>query len=199
MAHNNLGLLLFQRGGVNEAMYYLERATTLSPHSAEAHNNFGNALRVQNRLQEAIDQFQIAAELRPNFAIYHANLGSALAQSGRVNAAIAHYRTAIKATPSDPFIANNLAWLLATSRSASDRDGLKAVELAERAVHLSANNARLLGTLAAAYAEAGRFDEAIAAGEKARQLAVAEGNLQLARFNDELLELFRARRPFHGK
>jgi len=196
MAHNNLGLLLFQRGGVNEAMYYLERATTLSPENAEAHNNYGNALRVQGQLAQAIEQFEQASKLRTEWAIYHANLGSALARAGRTREAIGRYETAIARASSDPFVLNNLAWLLATTPDDSARNGARAVEFAERASRLSAGDLRLEPTRAAAYAEVGRFEDAIAVAEKARQRAIADGNARLADLNAQLLELFRAGRPY---
>ncbi len=55
---------------------------------------------------------------------------------------------------------NGLAWLLATCPDDTIRDGDKAVEYAERAL-LQENSSTILDTLAAAYAEAGRFEEAI--------------------------------------
>ena len=67
---------------------------------------------------------------------------------------------------------NNLAWVLATSPKAELRNGAEAVRLAERACELTHYGEPLfIGTLAAAYAEAGRFPEAVTTAEKAEQLA----------------------------
>ena len=64
--------------------------------------------------------------------------------------------------PNDAALLNNTAWVLATNPNASVRNGMEAVELAERALKLSGGNEpAILGTLAAAYAEAGRFPEAV--------------------------------------
>ena len=71
---------------------------------------------------------------------------------------------------------NNLAWLLAAHPSDALRNGAEAVRLAERACELSEHREPvMLGTLAAAYAEAGRFGDAVKTAEKARDLAAATG------------------------
>jgi hypothetical protein len=49
----------------------------------------------------------------------------------------------------------------------------------------------MVGTLAAAYAEAGRFDDAIATAQKACKLASESGEQDLLKKNNELLELYR--------
>jgi tetratricopeptide (TPR) repeat protein len=196
MAHNNLGMLLTQQGGIHEAMYYLQRAVTLDPGNAEAHNNYGNALRLQGRPADAVTEFRRAAELRPSFGIYHANLGSVLAQTGQTEEAIVHYEKAIQSSPSDPFIANNLAWLLATAPGDSVHNPQRAIELAEQAAKLVADNPVILTTLAVAYGTAGRFDEAIVAAEKAHQIAESQNNPTLTDLSAKLLDSFRAGRPY---
>jgi hypothetical protein len=91
-----------------------------------------------------------------------------------------------------------LAWLLATTSRADLRDGKEAVRLAENACRLTDNkNPFLIGTLAAAYAEAGRFPEAVTTAQNAITLATAAGETQLAARNRELLELYQAGKPFH--
>jgi Flp pilus assembly protein TadD len=196
MAHNNLGLLLFRRGSVNESIYYLERATQLDPRNAEAHNNFGDALRIQGRIDDAISQFRQAAELEPGFAMYHANLGSALTEKGRIEEAIAQYDAAIAIAPDDPFVTNNLAWLLATTAETPTPNARRAVDLAERAVRLSKEDPLPMGTLSVAYAAVGRFDDAIAQAEKARDLALRQNKRRVADLCTEMLGFYRAGRPF---
>jgi len=78
------------------------------------------------------------------------------------------------------------------------RDGAEAVRLARQAGALTLRKSPLaLGTLAAAYAEAGRFSDAVRTAEEARDLAIADGQPQLAERNRILLELYRAGRPYH--
>ncbi len=105
----------------------------------------------------------------------------------------------MRQTPDFPGALNNLAWILSTSPDPACRDGTEAVRLAQKACDLTGHKrAEMLGTLAAAYAEAGRFPEAIAAGEKAGKLAAGDGNLGLKEKNDKLLALYREGKPYHG-
>jgi tetratricopeptide (TPR) repeat protein len=93
---------------------------------------------------------------------------------------------------------NNLAWMLASHPDPQIRNGKEAVDLAERACRLTNNEMPIyLGTLAAAYAEAGRFSDAVATAEKARDLARKAGLGTVAQRNEQLLELYRAGRPYH--
>ena len=79
--------------------------------------------------------------------------------------------------PNDVAILNDTAWLLATNPDASVRSGAEAVELAQRAAKLTdGRRPAILGTLAAAYAEVGRFSEAVKAAERAIALASARGD-----------------------
>jgi hypothetical protein len=97
-----------------------------------------------------------------------------------------------------PEVMNNLAWQLATSPDPKNRDGNEAVRLAERACKLTGyRETVMVGTLGAAYAEAGRFDEAIVTAEKACALATAANKPELLKINQQLLELYRQHLPFH--
>jgi len=97
-----------------------------------------------------------------------------------------------------PEILNNLAWRLATSPDPKVRDGTQAVPLAQRACELTHYQKTIyIGTLAAAYAEAGRFDDAISTAQKACTLASKSGEQDLLRRNQELLVLYRAHQPYH--
>jgi len=97
-----------------------------------------------------------------------------------------------------PVIANNSAWSLATSPEATNRNGALAIELAKYACERTHyREVMLIGTLAAAYAEAGRFDEAIATAQKACDLASQLGKPELVERNQQLLALYRAHQPYH--
>ncbi len=121
-----------------------------------------------------------------------------LGQSGRTREAVAQYREALRLNPNLAGALNNLAWMLATSSKAEFRDGTQAVQLAERACELTHYGEPLfLGTLAAAYAEAGRFPEAVTTAEKAEQLATSAGLTAVAAKNRQRLEFYRAAKPYH--
>jgi Flp pilus assembly protein TadD len=135
--------------------------------------------------------------LRPD-AQAHYYLALSLVVEGKAELAAEHYRETIRLKPDWPEPLNDLAWLLATSSRATLRNGPEAVRLAEQACDLSGHKeARFLGTLDAAYAEAGRFAEAITVAEQARTLAQAAGNQEVATAAASRLELYRAGRAYH--
>jgi hypothetical protein len=106
----------------------------------------------------------------------------------------------LKVPPDQVGILNNLAWLLATCPDAAFRNGPEAVRLATQACELTRYAQPLLiGTLAAAQAEAGDFQAAITAAERAAALADALHLEQVAAKNRELIQLYRQSQPFHEK
>jgi Flp pilus assembly protein TadD len=92
---------------------------------------------------------------------------------------------------------NNLAWIRATSEDARLRDGPEAVRLAQRACQLAGQReTNALRTLAAAYAEAGRFAEAVQTARQALELARQQNKLSLAESMRAGIRLYEARKPF---
>jgi hypothetical protein len=92
----------------------------------------------------------------------------------------------------------NLAWVLATSPDAARRDGALAVELAEDAcLQTQYRQAGMVETLAAAYAEAGRFDEATGAARMASALASQAGDAKLLQQNQAMQRRFLQHEAYH--
>ncbi len=101
------------------------------------------------------------------------------------------------ARPDDVALLNDTAWVLATNPNASIRNGTEAVGLAQRAVRLSdGKEPAVLGTLAAAYAEAGRFSEAVQTARKALDLATEQNKQSLAESLKAKMALYEAGTPF---
>ena len=112
--------------------------------------------------------------------------------------AIAGYRRALEIDPLLVEALNNLAWLLATCPEASLRNGAEAVQLAEKACQITEYHRTIMvGTLGAAYAEAGRFPDAVATAQKACELARIFKEEALLAKNQELLELYRSGKAYH--
>jgi len=127
------------------------------------------------------------------------NRGIALSRLGRWPEAIEYARKAARLLPDDPQTNQRAAWLLATHTPEQGGDGIEAVELALRACELTPQKDKdivCLDTLAAAYASAGRFDEAIATVKKALQLAQAAGQDSAAAEIHMRLQLYRERKRF---
>jgi tetratricopeptide (TPR) repeat protein len=197
-AHINLGTTLLQKGKVDEAIVQYQQALQIKPNYADAHYNLGNALIQKGKIEEAIVHFQKALQLNPDDAEACYKLGNILLQKGRVDEAITHLQKTLQIKPDSPDVLNNLAWLLATSPDAHIRDGVQAVKYAERACELTNYKQTIMvGTLAAAFAEAGRFDDAIATAQKACALASESGDQDLLKKNQELLAMYLKHQPYH--
>ena len=196
--HQNLGNALQQSGQLGEAVTCLRRALELRPDSAAAWFDLGNALLESGQAEEAIGCFQSVLQIDPQFALAHGNLGNAFLRQGWFDEALAHYQAAIDARPTNSYFLNNLAWMLATCPQASSRNGARAVELAQQAEQLSSGkDGLILGTLAAAYAEAGQFPDAVAAAQRALALAVAQTNSAQAEILRSHIRLYRSGLSYH--
>ena len=192
----NLGNALARKGQFDEAIVHYQEAIKLQPDYADAYYNLGHALLAKGRVDEAIPQWEKALAIQPNDADAQTSLGNALLQRGSLREAITHYEKALELVPQDANPRNNIAWVLATSSDASIRDGAKAIDLAEVAAALSGGREpRFLRTLAAAYAQSGRFSEALAAAQQAAAIAKMQGKTGLAnRLNKDLM-LYRGHLP----
>jgi tetratricopeptide (TPR) repeat protein len=197
-ALNNLGHALAAQGRFDEAIKNYRRAIQLNSNYAEALNNLGIALATKGRFDQAIENFRQAIRVNSNRPETFFHLGMTLGQLGRTREAVAQYREALRLNPNLAGALNNLAWMLATSSKAEFRNGAEAVRLAERACELTHHGEPFfMGTLAAAYAEAGRFPEAVATADKAEQLATSAGLTAVAAKTRQRLELYRDAKPYH--
>jgi cytochrome c-type biogenesis protein CcmH/NrfG len=206
-AHNNIGSTLGMRGQTDKAISQFQEAIRLKPDYAEAHVNLGLALLKEGQPDGAINQFQEAIRLKPDSPYAHYNLGVTLFNTGQTSKAMIQYQEAVRLKPEyGPGFTNfcnllalsNQAWELATSPDPGIRDGARAVDLAESACEQTHYRITIMvGTLAAAYAEAGRFDEAIATGQKACALASELGDTNLFKKNQELVTFYQAHQPYH--
>jgi len=97
--HNNLGLIFFGRGQVDEAIDHFRKALQIYPNYPEAHSNLGNALLQKGQLDEALAQFQEAVKIAPQYARGHYNFGNTLLQHGQLDEAIAQLQKALEIDP----------------------------------------------------------------------------------------------------
>jgi tetratricopeptide (TPR) repeat protein len=197
LAHYNLGNIFLARGKVPEALAQFELQVALEPDDSVAQYNFGNVLLNQGLAQDAIPPLERAVQLRPNAPDFHYKLGHACRQAGRAAEAISQYEKTLGLRPQHLQAAASLAWMLATSPDRSTRNGARAVQLAVLADQLSGGqDPKILGILAAAYAEAGNFSEAVATVQRALQLAGGDAQSGLAGALRAQLALYRAGSPF---
>jgi tetratricopeptide (TPR) repeat protein len=197
VAQYNFGMALLQNDKLDEALAHLDAAGRLAPHNSEVQYNLGLFLLLHNKPDEAASHFAAALVERPDFAEAHYHLAQALSQQHKSKEAIFHYREALRLKPDFADALNELAWILATASDSGLRSGTEAVQLAKRACELAQNKqAAFLTTLSAAYAETGRFSDAIATAQIAGKLAQTAGQKKIAAQGGELLKLYQAGYPF---
>jgi hypothetical protein len=197
-----LGVGLEQEGRLSEAMVHYRIQAALSPLDYRVHYSLARVFGKQGRWAAVIGEYNAAADMgaNPDDYVAHLNLADALTHLGREQEAVVQLDEALRIKPDSTEAMNNLAWVLATSPEAGVRDGKRAVELAERACKLTQyKKTIMIGTLAAAYAEAGRFDDAITTAEKACILASDSGKQNLLKKNRELLNLYQNHQTYRDK
>jgi protein O-mannosyl-transferase len=195
-AHYNLGMALDDTGRIDEAIAHYQEAVQENPHFAEAYYLLGNDLFRRSRIDHAIAAYEGALQSRPAYPEVENNIGLALLKEGRPGEAIAHWEHAVANEPDFVAALNSLAWVLAAFPEASIRNGHKALRLADRANHLSGSkDPAVLRTLAAAYAENGRFTEATTTAQSGLQLANMQDNSALTKIFEDDLAHYRANTP----
>jgi tetratricopeptide (TPR) repeat protein len=179
-ANNGIAIALSVSGDSDDAIAYLRKATQISPDFFEAYYNLGLELAKKNRVNEAIDAWLNTVRIRPNFAAGQENLGYAFYLQGKFADSLTHLRFALEADPDRVSDLNLAATLLATAPDSSLRNSTDALALADHAQTLThGQDAAILDTLSAAYAEAGRFHNAIEVERQAIALATQQGNTAL--------------------
>jgi tetratricopeptide (TPR) repeat protein len=197
-AHNGLGLALLSEGKTDQAVSHFEKSLSIQPDSPATYNNLGMALLSEGKIDQAIAQFEMALRIWPKSAEVHCNLGIALLSQGKIDQAIAHYRAAIRLNPNYAQAFNALARVLAMTPNQKFRNGEIAVQMAERANQLTGySQPEMLDTLAAAFAEAGRFPEAIQVSQKALDLANSADMIEVAKGIESKMRLYQTGRPYH--
>ena len=197
-AHYDLANVLREQGRTPEAIEHYLEAVRLGPRFVDARNNLGLSLAEEGRLAEAEEQLTRGLAVQPDFAPAQLNLGRVLAHEGRAADAAKHFAKAVQLRPNVAEFAAGYAWFLATSPDPRERDGARAVALAEKACKQTAErDAGVLGTLAAAYAEAGRFADAVETGRRAIRVAHASEQEPLIPNLEQRLRLYENGQPFH--
>lgn len=188
-------LILVNRSA--EAETWLAKAVNLKPTNPAYRKAFAGLLQSNGKTKLAAEQFETAYKLTAPTAQELLTLSELYGQLNQPHQLLDCYNRAIAAGPDSLLALNNCAWLLATSPDDGIRNGVRAVELAERACQISQwKFPVLMGTLAAAYAEAGRFSDAVAMADRAIAKA-REGNEEdTARRNAELRELYLQDKPY---
>jgi tetratricopeptide (TPR) repeat protein len=196
VALNNLGIIFLEKGQLDDAISKLQAAIDLRPENAPAHDNLAKALLKKGQVAEAMVHYRKFLELEPANVEARNTLGTALIQQGHVREAIDQWQESLAIQPENGNAASNLAWVFATCPQDSIRDGTRAAELGEKALRISGGKIPMIyRVLAAAYAERGRFADAIETGQRGAELATSQGNPGLAAELESNIALYQSGRP----
>jgi tetratricopeptide (TPR) repeat protein/SH3-like domain-containing protein len=186
-AYNNRGAARYEKGdydgaiadytlALKDVISYLESESSQTPDNkprykdinpvfAKVYINRGSAWHHKGNYNRAVADYTTALEIQPRSARAYINRGIALSQIRDYGLAVSDYEKALEINPDSAYANNQLAWIISVCPDERYRDGMRAVQLAEKAVKLEPG-AAFLATLAAAMAEAGRFGEAVEAQKR---------------------------------
>jgi tetratricopeptide (TPR) repeat protein len=199
-AEFTLGLGFEHAGDTNRAIVCYRTARMLEPGDFQNRRSLAGLLARQGQFAAAVAEYASLLTDEPTEYQDHLGLAGLLAMQGRTDESLFQLNETVRLNPGCVEALNNLAWALATSPRAELRDGPRAVMLAQRACELTRFEKPIfLGTLAAAQAGDGKFDDAIVTAQSACNLAAKNGETNLLQRNQQLLERYRQHRTAKEK
>jgi tetratricopeptide (TPR) repeat protein len=195
-AHLHLGSAFAAQGQWTMAISHLQKWLLVDPRSVEGLTKLAQCYHSVGNEAAAKETLQKAAEADPKNPYPVALMAQMAAWSGQVESAISLYQQALQVDPRYAEAANNLALILATHPEERFRDGVRAVQLAEIAATAQEfKDPVSLDTLAAAYAEVGRFSDALRTVDSAIGLGRAMGSTQFIEHLEKRRALYVAGKP----
>jgi protein O-mannosyl-transferase len=213
-AEIGLGEVLVKGGHGDKAVGLMQAGVARAPRNVEVRTYLAKAYEAANAPQKAMIEYRTVLRLDPKNKDALAFLLKAAATNPgdletRINLALAYlarkerreaireYREILRHDPRNLAALENLAWIEATDREAVLRNDKESVELAQKALALEKGVAPgFLDTLAAAYAEAGRFPEAVETARKAKKAAEQGKDRKLIEEIDARLKLYESKKPY---
>jgi len=172
VGHNDLGVDLFQKGQVDEAIAQFQKALGINPNYEEAHCNYGAALFQKGQVDEAMTQYQKALEINPNYSDAYFNLGNAFVKKGQPDEAISQFQKAIEINPNYTVAYNNLGLMLVRKGQFDE-----ALAQFQSALKINPNYGDALSSLGNILLIRGRVDEAMARFKKALEINPNDSNV----------------------
>ncbi len=192
------GLFFAKAKQYEAAIKAFSKEIEINPHCTDAYNNRGVAWYHKGDYDQAISDYTKALDINPRYADAYNNRGVAWYHKGEYDQAISDYTKALDINPRYADAYNRLSWVLATCPDHTYRNAAKAVEMAQKAVELNLG-ANTLDTLAAAYAEAGKFEDAITIQKRAIALENKEGKTEELAEYIRRLNSYRSNKPWWQK
>lgn len=194
----NQGYYYLRKDRNDNAISEFSKAIKINPKHADAHHYRGLAYQSTGRYDRAIADFSKAIELNPKDASAYNSRANAWVIKGKYDRSLSDFNKAIELDPTDVLAHNSFAWFLATCADSRYRDGKRAVKFAEKALRLE-KNAAFFDTLAAAYAEDNRFDDAIKTQEKAIKLLEKNGMTEALSEFKKHLDSYKTGKPWRDQ
>ena len=199
-ARASLGSLLYKLGRSTEAFTAYEEALSIDATSPETLVGLADALVENGRVDEAVERYRQAVDLVDEPGPVLIRLGDALVERGAYEEAIERYRQGLWRVEPEAATLNRIAWVLATCPIVELRDCEHAIEIAQHLCEITEHaHPVALDTLAAAYAECGRWADAVAWGRRAIATALAQGDTSMADSFRPRLKIYKDRLAEHAK
>jgi len=164
-----------------------------------AHITLATILYQQNQFDGALEHFQAAAG-NPRLIEARVGAASSLANLGRHSEAIEELTAALDIRPDHKPSAILLAWLLSTSPADELRDGPRAVQLLTQVCRVQDSRSfRTWDAYAAALAETGEYESAVAAAKQALELAAGIDDVERREQLERRLSAYESGRPWRSE
>lgn len=199
-AYDNAGVALLEQGKLADAVPWFSASLALDPNFATAYENRGDALFYQRQWHAAIDDYRRAVRLQPQAAMHRCKLAAACREAGDAAEARRQYELAFKLDPDWPDRAAKQAWRRATEPGMAELLPEMTLQLARQACEATEPNTppKYLDALAAAYANAGQFEQAAATLRRAIEALAGSEDRDRAEQYRQRLACYESRRPFRS-
>jgi tetratricopeptide (TPR) repeat protein len=192
-AYHLRGIAHYAKDHLTEAISDFDNVLRLDPKNVEALLDRADARFDLGNTAGALADVEAALRIAPDNVSAYCSRGKFREEAGNYHLALEDYIEAVRLDPDDSLALNNLAWIMATAPDRELRDGRRAVTAAMRAVELDEEQDWIsIDTLAAAFAEVGKFNEAIQSETEALRLAPRDEHPDL----QARLELYKAKQPY---
>jgi len=200
VANDTLGTISARKGDFEKAQSYYRKSLDVNPINAATHSRLAGVFALQENLDLAVDHYKTALKINPALSNARKNLGTILIQQGNIEEGLQHCVESLESDPNQPQPLNNWAWLIATSKQASQEHRQQALDMALQACQFTKyEKANYLDTLAVVYASLGKFTQAIETAEKALTIAGVEGDDQFKKEITKSLKFYKQGKPYSHK
>jgi tetratricopeptide (TPR) repeat protein len=195
MAYINRGHSWYRKQDYDKAIADFSEVIRINPKLARAYNNRGHAYASQQNYAKAIADYSVALKIDSKYALAHVNRGDAWRATRAYDKALADYKEAVALDPTNPESLIKQAQIWATCPVPTTRDGQRAIDAARKACEMAKwQNPTYLATLAAAYAEANQFDDAVK-WQTAAQKLTSDADPQAKAQSSQTLALYQEKKP----